>query len=252
MENDFSEYLSQNWNEKYKAAATLQHLQQQQQQQQSNPKSINYGIDGIGNFNRAAFLNELTNSIQIQCQQQDPLSPPIRGSSDLDLRLAFLQQHQQQSHISAGQQHQLGSLLHRDMVTNAPCPKLIDIKDIRPNVALSTTSPSRTHTDRPMPVKSSTNNLRNAQFPANADGAMGGITASSSIAGHNALFNAMMSGSHSSRLTDDCDKIIDSTASTPTIQCSSSSGNLARVVSTADIEKKAANSIRGILKIIAV
>lgn len=251
MENDFSEYLSQNWNEKYKAAATLQHLQQQQQQQQSTPKSISYGIDGIGNFNRAAFLNELNNSIQIQCQQQDPLSPPLRGSSDLDLRLAFLQQHQHQSHHSTGQQNQLGSLLQRDIVTNTPCPKLIDIKDIRPNVALSTNSPLRTHTDRLMPVKSSTNNFRNAPFPASVDSAMGGMTASSSIAGHNALFNAMMNSSHSSRLTEDCDKIIDSTASTPNIQCSSSSGNLARVVSTADVEKKAANSIRGILKIIA-
>lgn len=249
MDNEFTEYLNQNWNEKYKVGSSTAISSSSSQHQPATGYAVD-GSDSSGpesaipntNFLRSAFLNEL-NSLQFQ--QQDQIPPSSQPApSDLDDRVAFLQQQSQipQTHHPPNGS-QLQPSLHQRSVdtvgTNVPCPKLIDIKNMKPNVALSTSSPipSTAHSERPLLGKSVENSLRNVAFPSNTNVEL----STSNMANYNAMLAARSNGSY----RNDCVKLIDSTTPPPNTQCTSSSGNLIHDRSTVEHEKKAANSIRG-------
>lgn len=148
-------------------------------------------------------------------------------------------------------------------IGSASCPKLIDIKDIKPNVALTPTTPvpmpsstlrMPSTADRPMSTKSLMSNPRNVPYATQATGMATATAAAAAVSNYSVLYNAMMGGSAAARAAAhhaNNGGCADSTTPPPNnnhIQCTSSSGSsMSAVASTAELDKKAANSIRGII-----
>lgn len=118
MENEFADFLNQNWNDKYKAGVTS--------------SSLHINSNGPPN-------NSPLNHVALQQYHQQSFRGGGNSSSASyeNIRLAFMQ-HRQQSALAGQTQHTPTSPSHpiqRNPSTTAACPKLIDIHSIKNNNA---------------------------------------------------------------------------------------------------------------------
>lgn len=132
MENEFTDFLNQNWNEKFKAGVT------------SSPLHLN--------SNGTATNNSSLNHVALQQYHQQSLRGTTSSSTSSssstnyeNIRLAFMQ-HRHQTQVAAAAvaavaQAQHASItnasipIQRNPSTTAACPKLIDIHCIKGNNA---------------------------------------------------------------------------------------------------------------------
>lgn len=125
MENEFTDFLNQNWNEKYKAGVTSSSLHL--------------------NANGAPNTSTLNQAVLQQYHQQSIRGTNSSSANYENIRLAFMQ-HRHQSTIAA-QVNQNATAspatttanstlpIQRNPSTTAACPKLIDIHSIKGNNA---------------------------------------------------------------------------------------------------------------------
>lgn len=135
MDNEITEFLTQNWNDKLKSTVTSSSLNRVN----NNNSNNNNGSDA-SNDNALNYTPE-----QYQQQQQARLQLS-RGStlSFQNIRLAFMHQRQ----AAGAQQNQnatnspillssnSSSQQLRNLSTTAACPKLIDISNIKGNASM--------------------------------------------------------------------------------------------------------------------
>lgn len=133
MDNEITEFLNQNWNDKFKSTVTSSSI---------------HRVNNNNNNSDAANNNTLNHSVtpeQYQ-QQQQARSQLSRGSSSSfqNIRLAFMHQRQapsvQQNQIATNSSSPLSSNSSgqslRNLSTTAACPKLIDISRIEGNAPM--------------------------------------------------------------------------------------------------------------------
>lgn len=150
MENEFTDFLNQNWNDKFKGGVTSSSLH--------TNVSGGGGSVGGGASNASSALNH---AILQQYHQQtlraansSSTSSSSAAANYENIRLAFMQQHRHSTIANAGQQQasQHGIVgtnsvpvnagptnpshaIQRNPSTTATCPKLIDIHSIKGNNA---------------------------------------------------------------------------------------------------------------------
>lgn len=120
MENEFADFLNQNWNEKFKAGLTS--------------SSLHLSSNGVPNS------PALNHAILQQYHQQSHRGINSSTSNYENIRLAFMQSYRHQSQAAAQNQHAAGNSsvpIQRNPSTTATCPKLIDIHSIKGNNSLS-------------------------------------------------------------------------------------------------------------------
>lgn len=220
MENEFSDFLSQNWNEKFKAATTATHLEQLQHSPREIQKLTNGNVNT--NHNRI-FLDELNS-------------------------LRYNQQQQQQQHHSQSNRNNLCVVDIKDIkVSYSPPPDLHQQQSLRPNATNRTLNPSTSVDIRLSNLVSPTSTLR---LPDDTTISRSQLSTSRDAAQH--LHQASTSSSYSticSSAGNGNQETADSTTPPPSIQSTSSSGTsiTSMLVNASGLEhdKKAANSIRG-------
>lgn len=107
MENEFTEFLNQNWNEKYKVSVTS--------------SSLHSNVNGVPG-------DTLNHAILQQYHQQSLRVANSSSSNYESIRLAFIQ-HRQQSTNNNEMQSSLS--VQRNSATGATCPKLINIHSMK-------------------------------------------------------------------------------------------------------------------------
>lgn len=222
MDNDFTDFLSHNWNEKFKAASTsLEQLQQHQQQQELQK------INTFSPNTNRLFLDELNNIRSHQQQQHS------NTTSQLDIRPTYASPASTYNNaVGASQQQQLQSNLSRSSLNRLP--STINMKEFRLNGLASTAGSLRLPDDTTI-SRSTLTNSRGSSTQIQATNATTFTAICSSMGG--GLDTA------------------DSTTPPPSIQSASSSSNAANNASSISVsalvgnsnetDKKTANSIRG-------
>lgn len=221
MENEFSDFLSQNWNEKFKAASNSTHLEQLQHSPREIQKLTNGNVNT--NHNRL-FLDEL-NSLRYNQHQQ-----------------------QQQQHHSQANRSNLCVVDIKDIkVSYSPPPDLHLQQSLRPNATNRTLNPSTSVDIRLSNLVSPTSTLRlpddttisRSQLPSSRDGPQH-LHQASAASTFSTICSSVGNGNQ---------ELADSTTPPPSIQSTSSSGtsitSMLINASGLDHDKKAANSIRG-------
>ncbi|KAG4077652.1 hypothetical protein HA402_012963 [Bradysia odoriphaga] len=232
MENEFSDFLSQNWNEKFKAATAATHLDQLQQSPREVQKLSNGNVNTSHN---RLFLEELSSLRYNQHQQQ------------------LQQQPQQQQHHSQPNRNNLGAIDIKDIkVSYSPPPDLHQQQSLRPNATNRTLNPSTSVDIRLSNLVSPTSTLRlpddttisRSQLSTSRDGSQH-LHQASTATTFTTICSSMGNGNQ---------EIADSTTPPPSIQSTSSSGtsitSMLGSASGLEHDKKAANSIRAQIEII--
>ncbi|XP_037049460.1 probable nuclear hormone receptor HR3 isoform X4 [Bradysia coprophila] len=236
MENEFSDFLSQNWNEKFKAATAATHLDQLQQ----NPREVQKLTNGNVNTNHnRLFLDELSSLRYNQHQQQ--------------LQQQQQPQQQQQQHHSQPNRNNLGAIDIKDIkVSYSPPPDLHQQQSLRPNATNRTLNPSTSVDIRLSNLVSPTSTLRlpddttisRSQLSTSRDGSQH-LHPASTATTFTTICSSVGNGNQ---------EIADSTTPPPSIQSTSSSGtsitSMLANASGLEHDKKAANSIRAQIEII--
>lgn len=120
MENEFTDFLNQNWNDKYKAGVTSSSIH--------------------SNANGAPNTSTINQAVLQQYHQQSLRGTNLSSANYENIRLAFMQhRHQTTSTAQVAQQHTTTTNstvpVQRNPSTTAACPKLIDIHSIKGNNA---------------------------------------------------------------------------------------------------------------------
>lgn len=133
MDNEITEFLNQNWNDKFESTVTS-----------SSIHRVNNNNNNSDTVNNNA-LNHSVTPEEYQ-QQQQARSQLSRGSSSSfqNIRLAFMHQRQapsvQQNRIATNSSSPLSSNSSsqqiRNLSTTAACPKLINISNIKGNAPM--------------------------------------------------------------------------------------------------------------------
>ncbi len=228
MENEFSDFLSQNWNEKFKAATAANHLEQLQQ----TPREIQKPTNGNVNTNHnRLFLDELNS-------------------------LRYSQQQQQQQHHAQPNRSNLCAVDIKDIkVSYSPPPDLHQQQSLRPIATNRTLNPSTSVDIRLSNLVSPTSTLR---LPD--DTTISRSQLSTSRDGSQHMHQASASSTYSNNCTSvgngGNQETADSTTPPPSIQSTSSSGTsiTSMLINASGMEhdKKAANSIRGMSLIVLI
>lgn len=119
MENEFTDFLNQNWNEKFKAGVSS--------------STLHLSSNGVPN-NPA-----LNHAVLQQYHQQSHRGTNASANNYENIRLAFMQSHRHPSQAAAQNPHAAANPsipIQRNPSTTAACPKLIDIHSIKGNNAL--------------------------------------------------------------------------------------------------------------------
>lgn len=137
MDNEITEFLNQNWNDKLKSSVTSSSIHK------VNNNNLNNNNNDVSNNNA---LNHPDTPEQYQQQQQQTRSQLSRGStlSFQNIRLAFMHQRQaagvQQNQNATNSPSPLSSNSSsqqlRNLSTTTACPKLIDISIIKGNAPM--------------------------------------------------------------------------------------------------------------------
>lgn len=218
MENEFSDFLSQNWNEKCKAASTSTHHEHLQHSPQRELQKLSNG--NVNTNHNRLFLDEL-NSLRYS-------------------------QHQPQHHSNPSQpsRNNLCVVDIKDIkVSYSPPPDLHQQQSLRPNATNRTLNPSTSVDIRLSNIVSPTSTLR---LPDDTTISRSQLSTSRDI--HQVPSTSTFSTICSS-VGNGNQETADSTTPPPSIQSTSSSGtsitSMLANASSLEHDKKAANSIRG-------
>lgn len=249
MDNDFTDFLTNNWNEKFKAAnspnAQLEQIQQQQSsqhhqqhQQQQQPQQELQKITSFSPTSNRMFMDELANIRNHQQQQ-------IRNNVDLKLSFSPSQHyvnHQQTSTptTSTTRPSTLNNS-NRSVTQQQQQQQLVDIKqELRLSNLVSPTSTLRLPEDTTICRSTMINNMRGNNVGGHNVGGHTNQSTSTSTSTFNGICSSLNSVGQD---------IADSTTPPPSIQSSSSNSLGTSSMSViGDGEKKTANSIRGNIK----
>lgn len=224
MENEFSDFLSQNWNEKFKAATASTHLEQLQHSPQRDLQKLSNG--NVNTNHNRLFLDELS-SLRYNTHQQ---------------------QQQQQQHHSNPSQPNRSNLCVVDIkdikvsYSPPPPPDLHQPQSLRPNATNRTLNPSTSVDIRLSNLVSPTSTLR---LPDDTTISRSQLSRDGAQLVHQVPTTSTFSVGNGNQ------EIADSTTPPPSIQSTSSSGtsitSMLANASSMEHDKKAANSIRGMI-----
>lgn len=227
MDNEFSDFLGQNWNEKFKAVTAATHLDQLQQSQRELQKPNNGSVNT--NHNRL-FLDELSTLRYNQHQQQA------------------------QQHSQPGRNNLCPVDIKDIKVSYSPPPDLRhqQQQSLRPNATNRTLNPSTSVDIRLSNLVSPTSTLR---LPDDTTISRSQLSATRDVTQQHLHQSSTATAAPSTSFSTICtsgmgnQETADSTTPPPSIQSTSSSGtsitSMLVNASGLDHDKKAANSIRG-------